>query len=101
MAVHQIAWCSNNPKLSHEKSVMRICRYLFETAEKGMIFKPDKTKGLELYIDADFAGNWENAGAEHPKICMSRTAYMIRYNGYNILWKSQLQTEITLSTAKS
>ena len=32
---------------------------------------------------------------------MSRTGYLIRYNGYNIMWKSQLQTEITLSTAES
>ena len=68
MAVHQIARFSNNPKLSHEKSIMRICRYLIGTADKGMIFKPDKTKGLELYVDADFAGNWKNAGEEHPEI---------------------------------
>ena len=101
MAVHQIARFSNNPKLSHEKSIMRICRYLIGTADKGMIFKPDKTKGLELYVDADFAGNWKNAGEEHPENCMSRTGYLIRYNGCNIMWKSQLQTEITLSTAES
>ena len=59
MAVHQISRFSNNPKLSNEKIVMRICRYLIGTADKGMIFKPDKTKGLELYVDADFAGNWK------------------------------------------
>ena len=66
-----------------------------------MTFKPDKIKGLELYVDADFAGNWKNAGEEHPENCMSRTGYLIRYNGCNIMWKSQLQTEITLSTAES
>lgn len=42
MAVRQIARFSNNPKLSHEKSFIRICRYLLGTNENGMIFKPDK-----------------------------------------------------------
>ena len=32
---------------------------------------------------------------------MSRTGFLIRYQGSNIYWKSQLQTEITLSTAES
>ena len=46
MAVHQISRFGNNPKLSHEKSIIRICRYLIGTAENGMIFKSDKTKDL-------------------------------------------------------
>ena len=46
MAVHQITRFSNNPKLSHEKSIMRICQYLIGTTEKAMISKPDKTKRL-------------------------------------------------------
>ena len=64
MAVHQIARFSNNSKLSHEKSIFRICRYLLGTAENGMIFKPDKTKALELYVDADLAATWKNTGEE-------------------------------------
>ena len=32
---------------------------------------------------------------------MSRTGFLISYQGCNIYWKSQLQTEITLSTAES
>ena len=34
MAVHQIARFSNNPKLSHEKSIVQIYRYLLGTAGK-------------------------------------------------------------------
>ena len=80
---------------------MRICRYLVGTKDRGMVFRPDKSKGLELFVDADFAGNWQNASEEHPDNCLSRTGFIIRYNGCNVIWKSHLQTEITLSTAES
>ena len=101
MAVHQVARFSNEPKLSHEKAVMRLCRYLLDTSCRGLVYKPDIKKGLELFVDADFAGNWKNADADHPENCLSRTGYVIRYNNCCILWKSQLQTEITLSSTES
>ena len=59
MATHQIARLSNDSKLSHEKSIIRVCRYFLGTLENGMVSKPDNSKGLELYVDADFAGNWK------------------------------------------
>ena len=99
-AVHQVARFSNDPKLSHEKSVMRLCRYLLDTSCCGLIYKPGVKKGLKLFVDADFAGNWKNADAKHPENCLSRTGYVIRYNNCCILWKS-LQTEITLSSTES
>ena len=80
MAVHQVARFSNDPKLSHEKAIMRICRYLFGTKEHGIIFKPDKKKGLELFVDAEFAGNWKNADEDNPENCFSRSGYTIKYN---------------------
>jgi hypothetical protein len=36
----------------------RIGRYLRNTRERGIIYKPDKSKGLEVFVDADFAGGW-------------------------------------------
>ncbi len=58
MAVHQVARFCNDPKLCHEKAVMRIGRYLLHTHDRGIIYEPDKSKGLECYVDADFAGGW-------------------------------------------
>ena len=80
---------------------MRICRYLVETKDRGIYFRPDKTEGLELFVDTYFAGNWQNASEEHHMNCLSRTGYIIQYNGSNVIWKSQLQTKITLSTAEA
>ncbi len=56
MSVHQCARFNNNPMLSHERTIKRIVRYLAGTKTHGVIIKPDKTKGIECYVDADFAG---------------------------------------------
>eukprot|EP00957_Ditylum_brightwellii_P076519 5816071-Ditylum_brightwellii.AAC.1 len=45
--------------------------------------KPDLTKGLEVYDDASFAGDWNQAW------------------NCPIVWTSKLQTEITLSTTEA
>ena len=47
MATHQCARFNNDPHLSHELSVKRIDRYLLDTRDKGMIYRPDITLGLE------------------------------------------------------
>ena len=56
MAVHQCACFSINPMHSHEQAVMRIGRYLLSMKEQGMIYRPDPSKGIEVYVDASFAG---------------------------------------------
>ena len=66
MAVHQTACFSNNPMLSHEKSIMQIGQYLLNTRKRGIIYKPDKSKGLECYVDANFVSGWSQANATMP-----------------------------------
>jgi hypothetical protein len=46
---------NNNPKMSHEKAVKRIIRYLKRTKDEGLIMQVDKTEGIECFVDADFA----------------------------------------------
>ena len=101
MATHQTARFSNSPMLSHEKSIMRIGCYLLDTRKRGIIYKPDVSKGLECYVDADFAGGWSQADSENADNVLSRTGYVIMYADCPILWVSHLQTEIALSTAKA
>ena len=71
MAVHQTARFSNNPMLSHEKSIMCIGRYLLDARKRGIIYKPDKSKGLECYFNADFAGGWSQANADNADNALS------------------------------
>ena len=73
MAVHQTARFSNNPMLSHEKALKRLGRYLLHTKRDGIIYNPDKNKGLECFVDADFAGGWQQADSSDAENVMSRT----------------------------
>ena len=101
MATHQCARFNNDPKLSHERAVKKIVRYLLDTRDKGIIFKPDLSKGLECYVDADFAGGWKDGDHDAPESVLSRTGYVIMYAGCPITWGSRMQTEIALSTTES
>ena len=57
MAVHQAARFCIDPKLLHERAVKRIGRYLSGNQDKGLIFKPDPSIGVECYFNADFTVN--------------------------------------------
>ena len=50
-AVHQAARFSINPKLSHERAVHRIVKYIVGTKDKGLLFQPDKDAGIERRWD--------------------------------------------------
>ena len=71
MAVHQTARFSINPMRSHELAIMRIGRYLVDTCDKGIIYNVEKSKGLEVYVDADFAGTWAAADANNADSVLS------------------------------
>ena len=100
-AVHQCARFCENPKLSHEKAVKRIVRYLKRTPTEGIVLRPDSTRGIQCYVDADFAGGWSSADADDPTSVYSRTGYVIMYAGCPIVWVSKLQTEVALSTTEA
>ena len=50
---------------------MQIKRYLLHTKDRGIIYDPDKTRGLECYVGANFAGGWSNADADDEGNFMS------------------------------
>jgi len=101
MATHQCARFNSCPKLSHERSINRICRYLLGTMDKGIVFRPDHSRGLECHVDADFAGGWTGGDSTNPETVLSRTGFVISYAGCPIYWQSKLQSEIALSTTEA
>lgn len=100
-AVHQCARFWEDPKMLHEKAVKRIIRYLKRTRDKGLTLSVDKGRGLECYVDSDFAGGFNRTTPNHPNDCKSRTGYVIKYAGCPILWSSKLQSTIALSTTEA
>ena len=62
---------------------------------------PNASVDLQLFVDADFSGNWSRAESTDRDTARSRHGYIILYNGCPLLWKSQMQTEIALSSTES
>jgi Reverse transcriptase (RNA-dependent DNA polymerase) len=100
-AVSQVARFNHNPKKSHASAIKTIVRYLHRTADKGTIVTPTGDLSIDCYVDADFAGLHGRDPDYVPSSAKSRTGYIIKLGGCPILWKSQLQTEISLSTLES
>lgn len=47
------------------------------------------------------SGNWNTDDTENPDNARSRHGYVICYAGLPIIWKSQLQSEVALSTTEA
>ena len=97
-AVHQVARFSHSPKRSHGQALKRIVRYLIETRDRGIVFKPDLTQGLDCWVDADFSGLYGYEDEQDPVSVKSRTGFVLTLFGCPIIWSSKLQTDITLSS---
>ena len=57
-----------------------------------MIYRPDITRGIECYVDADFPGGWKYGNHDSQESVLSRTGFLIMYTGCLITWGSKLQT---------
>ena len=85
MPVNQAAKYSNDPKAAHDTAVKRIGKRLLGTLGKGLEFKTDATKGLEVCVDADFAGACDSDASDDPTSVCSRTGFVIKHQNCPIL----------------
>ena len=100
-SVHACARYTHYPKKTHATAVKHILRYLKGTSDQGMFIKPNHKEELDCYVDSDFAGLYPIYPDQDPNSTMSRTGYVILYQGCPILWVSKIQTQCALSTMKS
>jgi hypothetical protein len=88
MAVHQCAPFSTNPMRSHEQAVMHIGQYLLSSKDKGMIYAPDPKRGLEVWVDTDFADGKDPSEADNnADNVYSCTGFVIYYAGCPVFWQ--------------
>ena len=102
-ATHKFARFAAAPKKSHTLAVRWLGHYLLHSRKKGMRFRADITCSFEVFVDALFARNWDKKDAQTGDCdtARSRQGYIILYYGCPLIWKSQLQTEIALSSTES
>jgi hypothetical protein len=100
-AVSQVARFGHAPRQSHAVAVKTIVRYLSRTQELGTIVKPNGTFTVDCFVDADFAGLYKAEPDNLAASAKSRTGYIIKLGGVPLVWKSQLQTAMALSTLEA
>jgi Reverse transcriptase (RNA-dependent DNA polymerase) len=100
-AVSQVARFTHAPKQSHATAVKTIIRYLARTRDKGTIVQKTNSLALDCYVDADFAGLYKSEPDSDPVGAKSRTGYMILLGGCPLVWKSTIQSHISLSTLEA
>lgn len=64
--------------------------------------QPMPDRELEVLVDASFCGDWDpKEAATDRDTARSCHGYIINYAGSPLLWKSQMQTEVVLSSTES
>ena len=100
-AVSQVARFNHSPKQSHATALKMIVHYLKGTADKGMVIKPNGTLDLDTWCDADFASLYKRDPDTDPSSVKSRGTFIIFLSNIPLFWKTQLHSEITLSTTEA
>ena len=65
------------------------------------MLKVDKKKGIECYVDADFAGGYNKSTSKNPRDLLSRRGSVLKYADCPLIWASKLQQTIALSKTES
>ena len=83
------------PKLSHERALKRICRYLKNTCNCGLIIQPImgaiNSLKIDCYPDADFTVLYSHKKYDDLTCVKSQTGFMITVNDAPIVSKSSFQ----------
>jgi ATP-binding cassette subfamily B (MDR/TAP) protein 1 len=91
-AVGVVSRYTSNPGKQHWEAVKWIMRYLRGTIDMSLCFKRGSTE-LQGYVDADLAGD--------PDTYRSTTGYVYTVGGAAVVWVSNLQGQVALSTTES
>ena len=65
--------------MSHENAIKQIVHYLECMADVGLILHSNNARGIQCFIDADFAGSWSQAEAEDASCAYPQTGYVITF----------------------
>ena len=101
-AVHQYSRFSHSLKRGHEIGFKHIVIYLKGTKDKGIIMEPDlDNMRIDIYAGADFSNVYTTGGGIDPISIKSRTRVLLTFENLPVLWTSNLQTELSLSTLEA
>ena len=83
----------HSPYKVHLEAIYRILRYLKSTPGKGLLFKKNDQRGVEVYTDADWAGSVTDR--------RSTSGYCTFVWGNLVTWKSKKQCVVAQSNVEA
>ena len=92
----QCAQFSKDPRKKYGKAVKRIGRYFKGTERMGIYICP-RESDVKIWADDDFISNWYPEEAKDDSYtARSHLGSVVSYFRCPVMWKSQIQTEISL-----
>ncbi|XP_035838498.1 uncharacterized protein LOC110908724 isoform X1 [Helianthus annuus] len=92
-AVGVVSQFMHQPQVAHMEAAQRILKYLKGTVGHGVLFKTNGHLNVELYTDADWAGDKGNR--------RSTSGYFSLVGGNLVTWRSKKQKVVALSSAEA
>ncbi|KAI3703311.1 hypothetical protein L1987_73276 [Smallanthus sonchifolius] len=92
-AVGAVSQFMHQPQVAHMEAVQRILKYLKGTTGHGVLFKSHGHLKVEVYTDADWAGDKGNR--------RSTSGYFSLVGGNLVTWRSKKQKVVALSSAEA
>ncbi|KAK8921057.1 hypothetical protein KSP39_PZI020242 [Platanthera zijinensis] len=83
----------HSPSVRHQQAVFRVLRYLKKAPGRGVLFKNGKSLEVEVFTDADWAGNQDDR--------KSTTGYCTFVGGNLVSWRSKKQNVVARSSAEA
>ena len=100
-AINACAHCSLDPRQAHGNTLKQIGQCFKGVLDEGLIIDAKGPLSLDCHCDDDFTVDHNKKDSNDPGSVWSWTGFVITFGSVPILWKSKVQTEITLSTMES
>ena len=78
---HQCVRFMSNQCTEQGNAIRWLGRYLKRTCDKGLMMQPKRDHSLEVYVDAEFAGNWDLDKSDDVHTARLQHRYVIYYAG--------------------
>jgi hypothetical protein len=92
-AVRELSKVMDGATKAHLNMLYRVVRFVLITRDRGILVNPQADKGVQAYVDSDYAGDKTNR--------RSITGYLVYLFNVPVAWKSKQQGGITLSSSEA
>jgi hypothetical protein len=99
--VRELSRFGGNPTMAHKKAMLRCMKYCVETANQGLILKPNQQWDGSREFEFEITGYSDSDYAKDPETRRSVSGWSAFLNGAPYTRKSKMQKFVTLSVTEA